>query len=276
MPKHLTHAQLHDYEADGFCSPINVMTESDALDLRRRLEDVESRFPDVLNPNQRNNTHLTLSVIDEITHHAVILDAVEDIIGPDILVFGTVLFIKEPGDPGFVSWHQDATYMGLEPHDGVTAWLALSPSNAESGCMTMLPGSDRDGIRHHTDTFGEDNILTRGQEIEVGMDAGGVDLVLRPGQMSLHNRRVVHSSQPNNSADRRIGVVIQSYLPHHVHQVFGEGFVQWARGASAPSHHTVLRRPSGDMNPNDIASRNHVNAAWSDILYDNADQKRDL
>ena len=121
---------------------------------------------------QRNNTHLTLSVIDEIAHHPVILDAVEDIIGPDILVFGTVLFIKVSGDPGYVSWHQDATYMGLEPHDGVTAWLALSLSNAQSGCMTMLPRSGHGGIRRHTDTFADDNILTRGQEADVGVEAG--------------------------------------------------------------------------------------------------------
>lgn len=118
MPKHLTDAQIQSYGRDGFCSPIDVMSEADAMDLRQRLEDVEARFPDALNPHQRNNTHLTFSVIDEIAHHSVILDAVEDIIGPDIVIFGTVLFIKEPDDPGFVSWHQDATYMGLEPHDG--------------------------------------------------------------------------------------------------------------------------------------------------------------
>lgn len=166
--------------------------------------------------------------------------------------------------------------MGLEPHGGVTAWLALSPSSRESGCMTMMPGSGKGGIRDHTDTFGEDNILTRGQEVNVDDTEYGVDLLLRPGQMSLHNRRVVHSSQPNNSGDRRIGVVIQSYLPPHVKQVKGEGLVQWARGSTIPSHHTSLSRPLGDMNEEDVARRDHVNAVWSEILYDNAEQKRDL
>ncbi len=276
MPKHLTDAQMQSYEEDGFCSPVDVMSEADAIALRHRLEAVERQFPDVLAPNQRNNTHLILSVIDEIAHHPVIMDAVEDLIGPDILVFGTVLFIKEPGDPGYVSWHQDATYMGLEPHDGTTAWLALSPSNAESGCMSMLPGSWKNGILTHTDTFGDDNILTRGQEIDVGETDNGVDLVLRPGQMSLHNRRIVHSSQPNRSDDRRIGIVIQSYLPPHVRQEGGEGFVQWGRGEPVPPHHTALKRASGDMMPDDIVMRDRVNAEWAKILYDNADQKRDL
>jgi non-haem Fe2+, alpha-ketoglutarate-dependent halogenase len=276
MPKHLSDTQIDAYKTDGFCSPIDVMSEAEALDFRGRLEDMEARYPGAMSASNRNNTHLTLSVIDEITHHPVILNAVEDIIGPDILVFGTVLFIKEPGEPGYVSWHQDATYMGLEPHDGVTAWLALSPSNRTSGCMTMLPGSGHGGIRHHTDTFADDNILTRGQEAHVNEGEKGVDLILRPGQMSFHDRNVVHSSQPNIGDDRRIGVVIQSYLPPNVRQVKGEGFVQWARGADVPPHHTVLHRPTGDMMPDDVASREHVNAAWSEILYEGATQKRDL
>ncbi|MBT3557390.1 MAG: phytanoyl-CoA dioxygenase [Rhodospirillales bacterium] len=276
MPKHLTEAQIQAYKTDGFCSPIDVMSEADALDFRRRLEEVEAEYPGALDASNRNNAHLVLKVIDEITHHPAILDAVEDIIGPDILVFGTVLFIKEPGDPGFVSWHQDGKYMGLVPHDGVTAWLALSPSNQESGCMTMLPGSGHGGIRDHNDTFGENNILTRGQEVDVAQDEGAIDLVLRPGQMSFHDREVVHSSKPNISDDRRIGIVIQSYLPPNVHQVKGEGFVQWARGAPVPAQHTALNRPQSDLDEAGVDERDHVNAAWSEILYDNATQKRDL
>lgn len=166
--------------------------------------------------------------------------------------------------------------MGLVPHDGVTAWLALSPSNQESGCMTMLPGSGHGGIRDHNDTFGENNILTRGQEVDVAQDEGAIDLVLRPGQMSFHDREVVHSSKPNISDDRRIGIVIQSYLPPNVHQVKGEGFVQWARGAPVPAQHTALNRPQSDLDEAGVDERDHVNAAWSEILYDNATQKRDL
>lgn len=274
MPKHLSDSQIACYGRDGFCSPIDVMSESDANGLRLRLEEMEARFPEALNPHNRNNPHLSFSVIDEIAHHPVILDAVEDIIGPDIVVHGSVLFIKEAGDPGYVSWHQDATYMGLDPHDGITAWLALSPSTKESGCMSMLPGTHRDAIRSHSDTFGENNILTRGQTIDVGEDVDAVDLVLRPGQMSLHHPRVVHASQPNTSDCRRIGVVIQQYLPPHVRQTKGEGLVQWGRGAAVPSHHIVMPRPRADMEADGAAWRERVNGVWADILYEDADQKR--
>lgn len=140
--------------------------------------------------------------------------------------------------------------------------------------MSMLPGTHLDSIQNHADTFAENNILTRGQEIDVGEDTAAIDLVLRPGQMSLHHPRVVHSSQPNASDHRRIGVVIQQYLPHHVHETKGEGLVQWARGSAVPLHHTEMPRPYRDMEPSGIAWREHVNGVWSDILYNNADQKR--
>lgn len=279
MPKGLTQEQLEAYERDGFCSPVDVMTEAEAEGLRVRLEAVEKEHPEVLAPSERNNAHLVLSAIDEIAHHPGILDAVEDVLGPDILVFGSVLFAKEPHSPGFVSWHQDATYMGLSPHVGVTAWVALSPSTPESGCMRMLPGTHKDGIRDHVDTFGDDNILTRGQEIDIGDtddESRAVDLVLRPGQMSLHHCRTIHSSRPNKADYRRIGVVIQSYIPHHVHQTIGDSAVQWARGADVPDHHEQLPRPAGDLDPDDVARRARVNADWAEVLYHNARQKRAL
>ncbi len=261
---------------DGFCAPIDVMGEDEALALRERMEELERTHPDLLAPKERNNTHLILTAVDEIAHHPRILDAVEDLIGPDIMVFGSVLFIKEPHNPGYVSWHQDATYMGIEPHDGVTAWLALSDSTPESGCMRMLPGTHRDEIWDHVDTFDVDNILTRGQVIDVGDESSVVDLVLKPGQMSLHHRRVIHSSQPNNSDYRRYGVVIQSYIPPFVKQTLGAGAVQWGRGVDVPDYYRVLKRPRVDLAPEDIAIRNQVNAEWADILYHNASQKRDL
>lgn len=274
MPKHLSQEQIDNYWQDGFCAPIDVMTEDAATELRLRFEYLERRYPDALNPFQRNNPHLAFSAIDEIAHHPVILDAVEDIIGPDILIWGTVLFIKEPNDPGYVSWHQDARYMGLEPHDGVTAWLALTPSNSESGCMKMLPGTHRDDLKPHTDTFGDNNILTRGQEVDVHEETKSVEVILKPGQMSLHHPRVIHSSKPNKSDDRRIGVVIQQLLPHNVLQTKGEPLAQWARGANVPAPYTEMPRPSGDMRPDNVAWRARVNAMWADILYDDAEKKR--
>ena len=125
MPKYLTENQVRQYHEEGFCSPIDVMPEHEALALADRLAEAEQVDPEGLQGRSRNNAHLVFQFLDEIAFHPVILDIVEDLLGKDFLLWGTVLFIKEPESMGYVSWHQDATYMGLEPHQFLTPWLAL-------------------------------------------------------------------------------------------------------------------------------------------------------
>jgi hypothetical protein len=276
MGKKLTAEQIESYNRDGFLSPVDIYTEDEAARLRERLEKAEMKWLEAFTGAARNNAHYNIAVLDEIVHNADLLDAVEDLIGPDILNYGTVLFIKEPHDPGFVSWHQDARYMGLEPHVGVTAWLALSPSTSESGCMRMIPGSHRTGIRDHNDTFGETNILTRGQEVENVNEDEAVETPLRPGQVSFHSQRVVHSSAPNKSADRRIGFAIQAYIPPSVVQTMARTHAQLVRGSDPNGNFELAPRPTRDMNPEDIALRDQVNAAWAEILYEGAERRRNL
>ncbi|MDF1790415.1 MAG: phytanoyl-CoA dioxygenase family protein [Thalassobaculaceae bacterium] len=277
MPKLLSAVQMDAYHRDGFLSPVTVMTEAEAADYRARLEAAEAAWPEAMQGANRNNAHLNLRVLDELTHHPKILDAVEDLLGPDLLVCGTVLFIKEPGDPGFVSWHQDAKYMGLDPYtDATTIWLALSPATLESGCMRMSPGSHGAGMRDHDDTYQETNILTRGQSVHDVDEAAAVDTPLRPGQMSIHNLAVLHASSPNRSSDRRIGFAVQSYLKPTVRQTRGETFVQLARGTDPNRYLHHIGRPRTDMAPEDVAMREKVNDLWSDVLYHGADKRRDF
>mgnify|MGYP001564407179 CR=1 FL=1 len=274
MGKKLTDAQIYAYHRDGFVSPIDVFTEDEALELRRALEAAEAKWPEAFQGAARNNAHLNIRCLDEIVHNSTLLDAVEDLIGPNILNYGTVIFIKEANDPGFVSWHQDARYMGLEPHVGLTAWVALSNADEESGCMQMIPGSHHE-IKEHNDTYGEQNILTRGQEVPDVDESKAVSIPLRPGQMSIHSARVIHSSQPNRSNDRRVGFVIQSYMPPHVTQTLADTGAQLVRGEDTDGNFKLLSRPTTDMNPDDIATKDWVNETWSEILYNGAEQRRD-
>ena len=275
MAYHLTDDEVSAFHRDGFLSPVDVMSEEEASELRAELEAAEARWPDQLAGQGRNNAHLTLQCLDRVVHDRRITEVVSDILGPDLVVNATVLFIKEAHDPGFVSWHQDGRYMGLDPMTGVTAWLALSPSDLTSGCMRILPGSHLGGLRDHEDTYGEDNILTRGQEIQDLDESKAVDLILRPGQMSLHNQKVAHASMPNRSDDRRIGFAIQSYLEPSVRQTLGPSLVQRVNGGPLPGHHVALPRPSGDMQAEDIATRDQVNEVYADILYHGAEKRRD-
>ena len=148
------------YQKDGVVAPITVMQPSVANDLRRRLESAENSFPELIGPEKRNNAHYILACLDEIVHRKEILDAVECLIGPDIVLTNTVLFIKEPNSLHHVTYHQDATYMGLEPQTSLTAWIALTPSTSENGCVAMVPSSHLNGIYPHIDRYGPDNILT--------------------------------------------------------------------------------------------------------------------
>jgi non-heme Fe2+,alpha-ketoglutarate-dependent halogenase len=274
MPKYLTENQVSQYHAEGFCSPIDIMPEQEALALAGRLAEAEQVDPEGLQGRSRNNAHLVYQFLDEIAFHPVILDIVEDLLGKDFLLWGTVLFIKEPESPGYVSWHQDATYMGLEPHQFLTPWLALSHSNPVNGCMSMIPGSHRDSIRPHTDTFDEDNLLTRGQNIDGIDESGAVDLVLKPGQASVHHCRTIHGSRPNRSDQRRIGVALQSYITPRVKAIGGTGHSIPCRGSDPFRHHEALTRPTADMSDQGLKQREMVNDNWAEILYRGAEKSR--
>lgn len=274
MPKFLTQKQVDEYHRHGFLSPIEVMSEDEALHYAQQLEVAESRYPQELNAENRNNPHLAFRFLDELAHHPLILDAVEDLVGHDFALWGSVLFIKEPRSRHFVSWHQDATYMGITPHDFVTPWLALTPSNLESGCMSMIPGSHRATIQTHLETFHDDNVLTRGQEIQDVDESLAVDLILKPGQMSLHHARIVHGSQPNRSQRRRVGYALQAYVPAGGRQVLGANYWLPIRGNCLQADDIELKRPVCDMDPAGVGERQKANDNWSNILYQGASRKR--
>ena len=198
--------------------------------LRDELEQVEKEFPEEINSESRNNLHLSFAFLDALAHNKIIVDAIEDLIGPNISLWASVMFIKEPSSKQYVSWHQDATYMGLDSLDFPTPWIALSPSNRETGCMTMIAGSHKTKIKEHKDTYAENNILTRGQVIQDVDESKAVDLILEPGEMSIHHGAVIHGSQPNTSNQRRIGFSLQSYMPNNVKQIVGRNLWTHVRG----------------------------------------------
>jgi hypothetical protein len=182
MPRILTEAQIAAYEREGFLAPVKAMSEADALALRAKLESIEAGMGGPLRGDLRHKAHLLFPFLADLIRHPVILDAVEEVLGPDILCWNTNFFIKEAETPSFVSWHQDSTYWGLSSPDVATAWVALTPSTLDNGAMAVIPKSHtRDQIPHR-DTFDRHNLLTRGQEVAVEVDGrDAVPLVLLPG-----------------------------------------------------------------------------------------------
>ena len=267
MPKLLTDAQIARYREAGYLAPIRVIGEAEAAGLRAALEAVEARMGGPLRGDLRHKSHLLFPFLADLVRHPLLIDAVEDLLGPDILCWSSSFFIKEAANPGFVSWHQDSTYWGLSAPEVATAWVALTPSHAENGAMAVIPGSHRMDQVPHRDTFHRHNLLTRGQEIAVEVDESAAALlVLRPGEMSLHHVRLVHGSAPNPSFDRRIGFAIR-YIPTHIRQLEGEDSATLVRGSDRYGHFELEPSPDGEMTPAMMALHSRIAERNARILY---------
>ena len=263
----LTAQELNHYKNKGYISPVDALTSIEAKEIRDEIEEIEKKWPKALEGINRNYVHLISPVFNKVCLNKNILDAVESIIGKNILICGTTLFIKNPKEKGFVSFHQDAKYIGLEPHNWVTVWVAITDANENNGCMRMLSGSHKENLRHHEQKFDENNLLTRGQTIKnVSLDKTE-PVILKSGQMSLHHPKIVHGSGLNYSDDRRIGFVIQSYIGSNVDQVLGKMYVQKARGEDKYKYHEYSNIPTELMGRKEVISQNKANEELSKIFY---------
>ena len=264
---YLSANQLKQYDDEGFISPVDIFSKDKASEIRKEIELIEKKMPEELNKSGRYNAHLISPLLDKVTHDSNILDAVQSVIGKNILVCGTTLFIKNPNEKGFVSYHQDAKYIGLKPYNWVTAWVAITDSNEHNGCMRMWSASHKNDLKDHDQMFNEGNLLTRGQTVNNVPIDKTTPLILKAGQMSLHHPTVVHGSDLNKSSDRRIGFVIQSYIGTNVKQVLGENSVQLARGIDNFNYHKRINRPKSLMHINDLKVKKQENKNLQKIFY---------
>jgi len=268
MPlKALTPQQVEQYWRDGFVPKVRVMSREDAERARAALEEYEQRTGGPLRGNLRHKAHLLFPFLSQIVRNDRILDAIEDLYGPNLFCWTSNFFIKEARNPAFVSWHQDATYWGLSAPDVVSAWVALTPSNRANGAMGVMPGSQRKEQLPHRDTFDKNNLLTRGQEIAVEVDESkAFYLDLEPGEASLHHVLLVHGSPPNPSDDRRIGFAIR-YVPTSVRQIHGEDSATLVRGVDTFHHFEHEPIPTREMQPELVALHKQITERSAQILY---------
>lgn len=273
MYKVLSSAAVEQFRRDGCYFPVPVFDRGTAAHYRACLETHERKAGAPLQGNWRHKTHLLFTWADELVHNAAVLDAVEDILGPDLLCWTTNFFIKEASHPGFVSWHQDSTYWGLEPDDVVTAWIAFTDVTEENGCMQVIPGSHTSTQLPHQDTFHKDNLLSRGQEIAVEVDQSqAVSLLLKAGEMSLHHIKLVHGSAPNRSGDRRIGLAIR-YIPTYVKQTKVRDSAILVRGVDKYHNFDYEQRPRHDLDEGALATHADAVARQVKALYQGTDKQ---
>ena len=256
----------------GYLCPVPALSPAEAAAFRSKLEALEEAEPERAPTILRHKGHVALAWLSELVLHPRVLDPVAEILGPDLLCWTSNAFIKNAGDGTFVSWHQDATYWGLSSDEVVTAWIALSPSNLDNGCMRVVPGSHAAQQIPHKDTVNARNLLTRGQEVSVEVDENeAVDLILEPGQMSLHHVHVVHGSAPASRGDRRIGIAVR-YVPTSIRQTSGlRDTATLVRGEDRYGHFDLEPIPKADMDAAAMDAYDKILAASTALLYRETD-----
>ena len=223
MPKFFTEAQIDAYRRDGFGGPFPLLAKTDAAEIIRKIEGVEAKIGAEMQSRFKIKAHLPFPWLCDLIRHKRLLDAVEDVIGPNILCWGSSFFMKDAHDPRFVSWHQDSTYYGLDPAETFTTWVTLNDSTRASGCVRFMPGSHRgSGQVKHVETHDENNLLVKGQTIEGIDESKAVPLEVPTGHFSVHHERTYHASDANNADWRRIALSIH-YVAPSVRQTLFEG-----------------------------------------------------
>jgi len=248
--KALTQAQVDQYRQDGATHPIRVFPAARAAAYYAELERCEAAYPD-LRKVLRTKAHMALKWVDEIVYDPAVLDAVEDVLGPDILLYNLTVWIKRAKDPSFVSWHQDSAYFPLEPAEQVTAWVALTDSVEDNGNVKYIPGSHKRGELTHEERMAAGNMLSKGQTIAEDFDTSGVaSILLQPGEMSLHHTWLLHHSEGNPSSRPRVGLGI-SYIPTSVRCTSSDIRLTagLARGTDRYGHFEIEPRVRFDFDP---------------------------
>ncbi len=274
MPKKLSPEQIAGYGRDGFICPVDAFSTEQASAWKDKLEAFEHAEGQKMTRGHNFKPHLLFPWVDEIVHSAEMLDAVEDLIGPDIRLFHLTVWPKDAGSGTYVSWHQDATYFALEPACHVTAWVALTDAPVEAGCMEVVAGSHKLGQLRHAEAQDTENLLSRGQTLAVDLDRSRTAFMpVKAGQFSLHHTHLVHNSRPNRSSHRRIGLGI-SYIPTSAHCVSPTRVTAMlVRGQDRYGNFDDERRPTAEAGPQERAFHEKAVATFRQMNVEQTDNK---
>lgn len=264
MPISLTQQQIDRYHQDGYLSPVRIVSEQDAALVRGRLEEIEARLGGRITGIHRSKFYLRYRWAYELATTPAMLDIAEDLLGPDILLYYSNCWFKNGGDHGYVTWHQDITYFGHEPHDVLTFWIALTPATERSGCMQVLPGTQREGaLPLATPDLNNRNMLPSGQLVDFDTaSVAPVSMPLAPGEASIHHVCAIHGSLPNMSDDRRMGVTFCYHAPHIKQRGVRRTSALLVRGEDRHGNYDLETPPRDNGGPEAVARHEHAVALY--------------
>ena len=256
MPKILTPDQIQAYHQDGVLFPLPALSKEEAAYFRSLHDEFDGYLGLKPKSTDKGEWHLHFKWACDLATHPKVLDAVEDIIGADILIHSSTFFSKYAKDEMFISWHQDSHYWRLSEPRLVSAWIALTGSDVDNGCLRVLPGTQTRRYEHR-EQRDENNMLGKGLTVSEYLDvSAAVDIVLQPGQMSLHHANIIHGSNPNTSTAPRIGFAVR-YVSTAVKQERGHHHVILARGEDEYHHYNLQDKPTAGLEQGMIAMRNY-------------------
>ena len=265
MPRRLSEAERRSFFETGYCGPLRALSAGEAQHCRAELERFERRWPDERHMLDQGAS-LLCPWIDAFTRHPGLLDPMEDLLGPNLLVWGVSLRLKEADGRTFAGWHQDTAYCDIKPIVVIAA-LALSDCGEDAGCLRVIPGSHRGPLLPHREHFGTYSLLTREQQIDAPIDENAAVLLpLAAGEAVLFNNAICHSSGPNRSDDRRIVFLIE-YVPTHAWQNEPRESAMLVRGVDRFHHFDVDPRPVEEMSPAARAAWRRKVEVQAEVLY---------
>ena len=266
--KMLTQPQVDAYNRDGFLYPFDALAPDELAESLAGLERFETGLGGPVAQAElkwRSHAFAHSPWFAKLALHPRILDAVEDIIGPDILIWTSTFFIKEPHSPTFAAWHQDGTYFGLAPQTSITAWVALTDASHEAGCMDAVSFKGQPRQMYHAPKRLEHSINRAGQEVMEPIDESGIRAMeLKAGQFSLHHELAIHRSSPNNASHRRIGIGL-NYIPPSVRSTTSvrmSGML--VRGNDKYGHFDPIDPPKAERDEAALAAHLQINSRYRD------------
>ena len=261
MPRVLNDVQLEQWRRTGAVWPVDLLTAEEADGLRARYEALDVSTEGGAQSRYRIKAHLPFPWLWDVIRRPRLIDAIEDLLGPDFVCWGSSFFAKKAHDPSFISWHQDSTYYGLEPPESVTAWIAFTDATSEAGCMKIIAGSHHGPeILLHDEIPDPDNMLVRGQTVRDVDESLAVEMPLAAGQMSIHHNKTIHSSEPNRAGWPRIGFAVH-FAATGVRQVqFGGATAILLRGEDPEGNWLADPEPEAEFDPACLAA---LDVAWT-------------
>lgn len=263
----LTTQQIARWKHDGFLSPFPLLNATELKECREGLARFEKWLRAPVNASEdlkyRTMPYLILPWAAKLAHDPRILDVVEDLIGPDILIFTSTFFIKEPHSPTIAAWHQDSTYYGLEPKEEVTVWVALSDANEAAGCMDALSFRGKPRQLSHVSRVVKNSVNRASQVITEPLhDGTPMAMPLAAGSFSMHHGLCPHRSGPNTANHRRIGLGL-NFIPTSVRPVGSiKPAAMLVRGVDRYDHFEKVEPPKAELDAQSVATHERATTLY--------------